>query len=130
MTQKAGSTKYARLTQTVTKVDRETFNLQHRTGISHKEALLKAGPSNQLIDAVCGRDSIEACPPSRRCQVLKDRQKDNLRAQATFKDSRKLQAVRFKIKDELKPGGILTLHVPCILAFYLTYILASYLSFF
>jgi hypothetical protein len=33
---------------------------------------------------------------------LKDKQKDNLRAQATVTDSRALQAARFKLRDELR----------------------------
>ena len=39
-------------------------------------------------------------------QVLKNKQKDNLRAKATDKDSRKLQAVRFKVREEMRPGRL------------------------
>ena len=47
-----------------------------------------------------------APPCSSRGQVLKNKQKDNLRAKATDKDSRKLQAVRFKVREEMRPGRL------------------------
>ena len=55
MKQKAGSMTrtaftFAQLSRRyATKVDREVFDLQHKTGVSHRDALFKAGPSNQLI---------------------------------------------------------------------------------
>ena len=47
-----------------------------------------------------------APPCSSRGQVLRNKQKDNLRAKATDKDSRKLQAVRFKVREEMRPGRL------------------------
>ena len=89
-------------------MDREAFDLQQSSGISHKDALLKAGPRKQLLCTVCERRSMEDWPPpcSSRGQVLKNKQKDNLRAGATYKDSRNLQAVRFKVREEMRPGHL------------------------
>ena len=46
----------------VTEVDREAFDLQQSSGISHKDALFKAGPRKQLLCTVCEWHSMEAWP--------------------------------------------------------------------
>ena len=88
-----------------TKVDREvsTFNTRRasRTGTPS----LRQGPATSSFAMRSDSVTWRLAPPcSCRCQVLKEKQKDNLRARATNEDGRKLQAVRFKIKEEMRPG--------------------------
>ena len=82
-----------------------TFNTRRasRTGTPS----LRQGPATSSFAMRSDSVTWRLAPPcSCRCQVLKGKQKDNLRARAANEDGRKLQAVRFKIKEEMRPGHL------------------------
>ena len=73
----------------------------------HKDALFKEGLATISFIYCVDMAQHRGLPSwDGRRQVLKDKQKDNLRTHATDKDSRKLQSVSFKIKDQMRLGPL------------------------
>ena len=73
----------------------------------HKDALFKEGLATISFIYCVDMAQHRGLPSwDGHRQVLKDKQKDNLRTHATDKDNRKLQSVSFNIKDQMRLGPL------------------------